>query len=235
MSPAWRRYSITRLALAERRWLCDELSARGHQANSVIVADDDNLDIAQEYGFETVERDNTDLGARFNAGFQYAADQGCDLFVHVGSDDWIHPDTFNVLDKIGLDGCLVAQRRFVIADLDRGTARRCYAGNMWGSIPWLIPRSAMAAFAPIRPGLMRGIDAALAIGLTSRINWIFQDSQPEWCVDWKTTTNLTPYRGVAYALGFGDEQEPWPLLSGFYPAYLIEQARSLSEGDRCAS
>jgi len=81
VSPAWQRYAITRLALAERRWLCDELAARGHTANSVIVSDDDNLDIAAEYGFPTVERDNSDLGERFNAGYKYAADQGADLIV----------------------------------------------------------------------------------------------------------------------------------------------------------
>lgn len=223
--------------LAQRRWLCDTLASRGLTANSVIVADDENLDIAHKHGFPTVERDNSDLGAKFNAGYQYAADQGADLFVHVGSDDWIHPDTFDILDEIDLGGCLVAHRNFLVVDLERNVAKRCHARGMWGSIPWLIPRSAMAAagFAPSRGGLMRGIDAAVAIGLTTRVDWIFQDTPAEWCVDWKTKTNLTPYVGLVYTLGFGDEQEPWPLLSGFYPSDLIEQARSLSEGDRCGS
>ena len=70
VSPAWRRFDVTRLALAERRWLCDELATRGITANSVIVADDENLDIAREYDFHTITMDNSDLGLRFNAGYK---------------------------------------------------------------------------------------------------------------------------------------------------------------------
>ena len=95
---------MTRLALAQRRWLCDELAARGLDANCVIVADDENLDIAREYGFDTVEVDNRGLGRRFNAGYRHAADQGADYLVHVGSDDWVHPDLFDILRQNDLSG-----------------------------------------------------------------------------------------------------------------------------------
>lgn len=245
VSPAWSRFTVTRLALAERRWLCDELASRGHQANSVIVADDDNLDIAAEYGFHTVELDNTDLGAKFNAGYRYAARQDADLFVHVGSDDWIHPDTFGVIDKMDLefaddmepdDGgtivwtpgpILIAQRRLLIVDLNRQAARRCQVKNRWGCIPWLIPRAALQprGFAPIPKGLKRGIDGALAHGLGHKLNWVWQDAQHAWCVDWKTEMNLTPYIGLSHSLGDGDEQEAWPILSEFYPDALVEAAK----------
>lgn len=244
-SPAWRRYPITRLVLAQRRWLCDELAARGVQANSVIVADDANLEIAQEFGFPTVELDNSDLGKRFNAGYRYAADQGCDVFVHVGSDDWIHPDTFRILDNVDLDDVprptpapgqpvvwrrspqAVAQRRLLLVDLDEGRAQRCFVHGRYGCIPWLIPRKVMATekFAPIQPGLMRGIDGALVRGLRTRPNWIFQDAPDEWCVDFKTGWNVTPYRGVAAALANGPEEEPWELLADFYPQHLVDLAR----------
>lgn len=247
VSPAWRRYSVTRLVLAQRRWLCDELAARGMQANSVIVADDHNLDIAAEYGFPTVEKDNTDLGARFNVGYQYAAEQGADIFVHVGSDDWIHPDAFNVLDVIDLEKTpaadptpgapivwrkapqVVAQRRLLIVDLARGQSQRCFVKSMYGCIPWLIPRSALkpSGFSPIAPGLMRGIDGALLRGMKMRPNWIVQDAPDEWCVDFKTETNVTPYRGLAHTLGVGDEEDPWPMLAEFYPPHLIAMARNL--------
>ena len=240
MSPAWQRYAITRLALAERRWLCDELAARGHTANSVIVSDDDNLDIAAEYGFPTVERDNSDLGERFNAGYEYAADQGADVFVHIGSDDWVHPDTFNVLDNMSLeygadelpqDGVivwspgpiLVAQRRLMFVGTRRRTAQRCYVRNQWGCIPWIIPRAALepTGFRPLPKGLMRGIDHALAHGLGHRLNWVWQDGCAEWCVDWKSETNLTSYVGVAHTLADGAAQDPGEALAGWYPEDLI--------------
>lgn len=232
VSPAWGRFAVTRLVLAQRRWLCDTLASRGLTANSVIVADDENLDIAAEYGFATVELDNSDLGARFNAGYQYAAEQGAAIFVHVGSDDWVHPDTFNVLNEQNPEPFLVAQRSYLILDLHAQVAKRCYVSNMWGSIPWLISRRAMETteFAPIeKAGLMRGIDGAIASRLTIKgVNWVFQDAPAEWCVDWKTATNLTPYLGVAHTLGVGDEQEPSQVLDGWYPRDLIEQARGAS-------
>ena len=240
---------MTRMVLAERRWLCDELALRGLQADSVIVADDENLDIAREFGFSTVELGNTDLGAKFNAGYQFAAGQGADVFVHVGSDDWVHPDTFSILRDVDLDVApmpmptpgnpvvwrrspqVVGQRRIAVVDLSRGVVQRCFVHGRFGCIPWLIPRKALEpeGFAPIGPGHMRGIDGALVRGLSSRPSWLFQDAPDEWCVDFKTETNVTPYRGLAHSLGVGEEEEDaWLMLAEFYPEYLIEMARSLA-------
>lgn len=249
VSPAWRRFEVTRLALAERRWLCDELASRGHEAWSVIVADDENLEIAREYGFDTVEMDNSDLGRKFNAGYKYAADQGADVFVHVGSDDWVHPDTFAILGEVDLETFAaampplgqsvvwrrapqcVAQRHVTLVDLGRGTLQRCIVLGNYGCIPWLIPRVAMESvgFAPIQPGLRRGIDGALVRGMRSRPNWVFQESDEDWCVDFKSPVNLTPYRGLVHSLGYGEALDPWPVLAEKYPADLVEMAQRVHE------
>jgi hypothetical protein len=235
------------MVLAERRWLCDEMASRGVQANSVIVADDENLDIAADFGFPTVELDNSDLGARFNAGYRYAADAGANVFVHVGSDDWIHPDSFNILDQVDIETDapmpdptpgnpvvwrrtpqVIAQRRICLVDLARGVGQRCFVHGRWGCIPWMIPRRALEpeAFTPIGAGHMRGIDGQLVRGMTTRPTWFFQDAPDEWCVDFKTETNVTPYKSVAPALGVGDEEDPWPMLAEFYPPHLIDLARA---------
>lgn len=246
VSPAWGRYAVTRLALAQRRWLCDTLTSRGQTANSVIVADDDNLDIAREYGFETVEKDNTDVGAKFNAGYKYAADQGADVFVHVGSDDWLHPNAFNVLETLNLDAHepeiesggaavwtpgqpqIVAQRHLTLVDLTRGVARRCQVQGRYGCIPWLIPRSALKPYRymPIAPGYMRGIDGALIRGMKRSPNWHFQDADPLWCVDFKSDTNITAYRAIADSLGMTTtDEDPWALLRTMYPRRLVYMAQ----------
>ena len=44
-------------------------------------------------------RGNEDLGEKFNAGYRYAGRMGAQLFVHIGSDDWVHPDVFDILDQ----------------------------------------------------------------------------------------------------------------------------------------
>lgn len=237
VSPAFGRVAVTDLVLAERRWLCDRLAERGWAANSVIVADDDNLDVARSYGFATVELGNDDLGAKFNAGYRYAAKQGADVFVHVGSDDWVHPDAFDVLADTDLSsfepdmsaGCavwsdgpeIVTQKRLTVVSLVAGIGRRCQVRGRWGCIPWLIPRNALqpSGFQPLKLGLRRGIDGALARKLQA--NWTVRDAPAEWIVDFKTGENITPYAGLASALGVGDETAPAEMLAPFYPADLV--------------
>lgn len=243
VSPAFRRPAVTRLALAQRRWLCDTLETRGHEAHSVIVADDENLDVAREYGFDTVEMANTDLGMKFNAGFQYAAGQGADIFVHIGSDDWVHPDVFNILNRIDLSKPpqvdwdeldkakvyrhaphVVSQRRATIADLTRGRLTRCNITGSRGCIPWLIPRCVMEAnrFAPIPLGLKRGMDGALARSLRARPNWIYQRAENDWLVDFKSRVNITSY-GDLSSIAVGPECD-FSVLRSSYPGELVDMA-----------
>jgi glycosyltransferase involved in cell wall biosynthesis len=249
VSPAWQRFDVTYLVLHQRRWLCDELAKVGLTANAVIVADDENLEIAEHFGFPTVELDNTDLGARFNAGYQYAAGEGADVFCHIGSDDWVHPDLFKILTTVDLEEdtpppmpavgeavvwrrspAIVGHRRILLANLETGRSVRCFVPTKHGCIPWLIPRKALEreAFAPIEPGLSRGIDGALVRGMSARPTWIFQNGPDEWCVDWKTSSNLTAYKELSYSIGMEEEREPWDSLTEFYPVHLVEEAMSLA-------
>lgn len=249
VSPAWRRYDVTRLALAERRWLCEVLAARGWTANSVVVADDDNQQIARELGFHTLEMPNTDLGEKFNAGYLYAASHGADVVVHIGSDDWLHPDALTILDRVDLTThpefdtevgvavwsigpTVAALRRLTLVDLVRGVAQRCQVKGSYGCIPWLVPRPALSpsGYSPIQPGFMRGIDGALVRGMGHDINWIFQEHAPAgWCVDFKTHTNITPYNAIASSLGMGPEGDAYTMLAEHYPAHLVDLARETAE------
>lgn len=244
VSPAWRRYSVTRVALAERRWLCGELEAMGHEAHGVIVADDDNLDVAREYGFDTVERPNHDLGAKFNAGWQYAADRGAEIFVHIGSDDWVHPRAFQVLDELDLSlapypeftpgapqvwrraPMVVAQRSCTLVNMAQATALRCRVAGRHGVIPWLIPRVVMesAGFQPVEPGQQRGIDGALVRGLPKRPNWVFQDMPDDTLVDFKSGVNITRYEELAHNLGVA-EPTGLDVLARSYPQHLVDMAQ----------
>lgn len=62
----------------------------------LIVSDDENLDAAAGEGLSTLEHDNR-LGARLNAGYTLAHDQGYDYTCAVGNDSFIHPDRFQWL------------------------------------------------------------------------------------------------------------------------------------------
>lgn len=248
VSPAWRRFAVTRLALAQRAHLVTELAARGLEAHCVVVADDENLDIAREFGFETVEMNNRWLGRRFNAGYEYAARQGADYFVHIGSDDWVHPDVFGVLPYSELAAgdalptpelpvvvrsnapAMVVGSEIAIVDLLGGRMRRCRTRGRTGVVPWILPRRLLerSGFRPIREDAERGIDGSLVCGLGLRPNIVFHDPHPLARVDFKSAVNLTPYGALAH-LGRGRVEDPWPALAEIYPAELVELARETHE------
>jgi glycosyltransferase involved in cell wall biosynthesis len=233
VSPAWRRYEVTRLVLAQRARLVTELAVRGLEAVSLIVADDENLDIAREYGSQTVEAPNKALGRKCNTGLKHACDHGADYIVWVGSDDWVHPDAFNpLIDRPapakGERPPILLGHRIAAVDLQAGVLRRCNSPSRFGAIPWIIHRSLLepAKFMPLRPNVDRGLDGTLIRGLKrSRVAPTFEhyDPNPVRCVDFKSATNINPY-SLLSKLGDAPEESPWPVLAEHYPQDLVDLA-----------
>lgn len=195
----------------------------------MIVADDANLEIAREHGFATVEMGNDYLGARFNAGIRYACVEGnADYVVHIGSDDWAHPDLFD-----DLAGPLVVGtgRRIALVDLEHGVAQVCHVRGQYGVIPWILPRAVLepSGFEPCLREQLRGIDGSLVRGLTSRPEWRFHDPHDLARVDFKSAVNITSYsalRSIATGVEIAD---PWARLAEIYPADLVTLARETHE------
>ena len=248
VSPAWGRFTVTRLALAQRAHLTGELAARGINLQVLIVADDENLDIAREFGFRTLERPNDRLGLRFNDGIQHAAGEGADFITVVGSDDWVHPDLF---DRLPADNppepVLSTDRPFVswtpgvaeavtgreiaIVDLASGRLRSCRGTSRAGVIPWVFPRKALqpCGFRPVPDRQQRGLDGAMVAGLGVQPEWVFHDPHDLCRVDFKSPVNLNTYRNVTAAIGYGDERPAWNTLADRYPAELVRMARAVGE------
>jgi hypothetical protein len=226
VSPAWGREEISELVFSQRRWLCEELGRMGLEAQVVIVADDANLDIAEDNGFHTVEMDNSALARRFNAGYAYAAAEGADWFVHVGSDDWMHPSIFEGLGQAGEH--VLTRRQLSFVDMGRDRLVRCTSQGVYGTIPWIIPRALLAGsnFHPCpKPERMRGMDSAVA-SCIPRGAWVFQEGDGLELVDFKSETNINRYDQVSSALASRGEEDAWEALATRYPAPLVEMARS---------
>lgn len=243
VSAAWRRFDVTRLALAQRARLCDALAERGLRATAVIVADDENLEIAQEFGFATYEqRNDLGLGVKFNHGIEFACTQlDAEYVVLIGSDDWVHESVFDLLpEKLTLPELptpekpvvigravpeVIAGSWITICDLRSGRARHCHARGQLGVIPWVLPREALepSGFRPIPEMQKRGIDGALWRGLKIRPKWTLVDPQPFARVDFKSDTNLNSYEAISDSIGEGDEFTI-ESLRAHYPGDLVEQA-----------
>jgi glycosyltransferase involved in cell wall biosynthesis len=241
---------VTRLALAQWRHLADELEPVGITIRAVVVADDENLEVAASYGFDTVKMDNSMLGAKVNAGISYAGEHGADFIVTIGSDDWVHPDFFLPLldgDENGppppmptdekpwavwADGPQVlGGRTMFLVDLMAEEGRMVRSNGAHGVIPWVFPRAVFAArrFQPVprqRLGVDRGLDGAILSGLPTRPGWFYHDPHEMTRVDFKSSCNLTPYPGLSFNLGYGPvELDPWARLAEHYPAWLVDMAR----------
>lgn len=225
---------MTELVLAQRQRLCGELASRGFDAHSLIVADDENLDIARRYGSETVEAPNRRLGEKCNIGLRHAGAAGADWIVWIGSDDWVHPDVFDpILDEPELSERslppILLGHRLIVLDLKRGVLRRSSSPSRFGAIPWIIHRRRLerVGFAPLRRDLGRGLDGALIRGLKkARVApaWHYYNPHEFRCVDFKSEVNLNSYELVS-RLGVQPEEPAWEALAERYPADLVERAR----------
>jgi hypothetical protein len=249
VSAAWRRYDVTRLALAQRAHLCGELAGRGIDATCVIVADDENLDIAQEFGFVGLERPNDYLGRKFNDGLEHACRfMEADFAVLIGSDDWMHIDLFDRLPLPSADlpeltaetqfvvghqeAEVITGREIVLVDLPGGRMRHCESKGRYGVIPWILHRKALepSGFRPIKDTLQRGIDGSLIAGLRMRPVWVFRDPHDLSRVDFKSDVSMSPYEQTTSMTGVGVEiLDPWTELARKYPADLVTNARETSE------
>ena len=230
-SAAWRRFDVTRLVLRQRQRLCVELAATGIHAVSLIAADDENLEIAAEYGAETIETPNDPLGRKCTLMLRHAAEL-FDWVVWVGSDDWIHPDVFAPLDGRDRPVSIIRGFRLVTVNLDTGQLRRINSPSEYGGIPWLLDSRMIRGKTgdAIRSDLDRGLDGALIRGLR-RLHkpLVFEDHDPHEfrCVDFKTRDNLTTYEGLAASKGYGDAGTAWDELRGWYANDLVNEARAL--------
>lgn len=244
LSAAWGRFDVTRLVLAQRQRVCEELASRGVDAGMLIVADDENLDVAREYGAETVEAPNKPLGGKWNKGLLHAADSGADWIVWVGSDDWIHPAVFDpILNRDATaDPVILSGHRLAIVDMVAGSLQRIETPSPYGAIPWILDARLIRDAAHrrngehlglLQPAIDRGLDGALIRALRrGRVNfrWKYDDPNDFRCVDFKTRANITPFEGLARNLGVGERENAWEALREHFPADLVQKASDLSEG-----
>jgi len=223
VTPAWRRFAVTRLAFAQRRHLCDELAVRGIAANCVVIADDENIEIAGEFGFPAIEMDNTYLGKKVNAGFRYAAEQGADFVAFCGSDAWMHEDLFDAL-LIDTQPPIISGHAMAVVDLENARMRNASTRGRYGCPPWFIPRWVLEAsqYHPVSGSMTRGLELGIVHGLNCAPEWKFHDPHPLARIDFKSDVNMTPYAAAGNPRA--QEVDAWGSLAEHYPQHLIALA-----------
>jgi hypothetical protein len=226
VTPAWQRFDLTRVVLEQRRLVIDWLAARHVEARCVVVADDANAEIAQELGCDVLNRKNYALGRKFNDGIEWAARNGAEWIVPIGSDSFIDPVYLFPLPEPGV---LRSSTVYALAQPHR--LGRLRSKTPMGVGPYMIPRTHLPkSLRPAAEYRKRGVDTSTMRGL--RRGWTREmvDLHPWQYVGFRHEARaeghpqLNSYEKLYMVLGVGEEYEVADRLSEFYPPRLVERA-----------
>jgi hypothetical protein len=228
VTPAWQRFKMTAVCLEQRRRVIAELEAHGIEAHQVVIADDENLDIARGLGAEVVERDNDMVGRKFNDGMEYAGQHGAEWVVPIGSDSWIASDYFLDLDP---DPAVTRTSEAYCVVMPHRLAQLWVSPQKldWSAGPYVFHRSLLepAGFRPSAEN-SRMVDTSTIAGIVAAtgrpIGWQTRTVHPFQYVGFRVEPLMTSYGSLRKRWGVS-EVEPWGTLRRYYPADLVEQAR----------
>lgn len=228
VTPAWKRYELTAVCLEQRSRSIDYLASYGIDAHCVVVADDENLDIARGFGFDTVEQNNNGLGRKWNDGTEYAAKQGAEWIVPIGSDSWLDPDYLRDLPR----------RRFtrtsgLYAVVTADKLAKCNVTNPRLSAgPYVFHRSLLEAsgFRPTDDDNSTNTDHSTLSGIgRERIKWEHKDIHPLQYVGFRGEPHMTSYASLVRMWGVSEHDDPWDQLKAHYPKDLVTKAQRVME------
>jgi hypothetical protein len=230
-TPAHGRLDLSEVCFDQHAWVARWLRPKGIEVASCVVACDENLELAHDRGFYTVERANDHLGARWNDAYQYAANQGADFICPLGSDSWIHPEFFTTLPPARSREMLTG-KAYAVVDETGGRLAHLEIVHAGGVGPNVIPTWLLRAsgWRPVTEHLHRGCDHSLisTIGVDHDLQLRWHDFDSAQYIGFKTGgTQLNSYDQLTVRYSKTDPVDPWPELARIFPAELVEAARNV--------
>lgn len=232
--PAHGRLEMSAACLRQLARTCDQLTEHDIKASAVVIAEDDNLDIAADLGFATVERENRALGRKLNDGYELAARAGVDYVVPFGTDDCVDHNLFAgdlPTDKIR------AHRLSAIVDENGARLRTVKVTYDGGDGIRVIPLQMLKClgYRPIDEDRNRAMDTSTTIRVARANNcrqaalFVYHDLHPLQICEFKSPSEqLNAYKPVADSFGYGDESEtPFADLEAVYPREFLEEVVSV--------
>jgi glycosyltransferase involved in cell wall biosynthesis len=223
ITPAWQRYELTRLCLWQRRTVCDHLASKGIHATCLVIADDENLDTAREYGFETLESPNDFLSRRFNDGYEYAGRNGFDYVCPIGSDSWIDPELLEELPSRRMQ----VSRNYAVVREDGERIAELALRTPFGFGCFTLPTEMLKKFdyRPCAENLAKGCDGslfkALYRSLSHRPRVTIRELGPLDIVAFRSELQITPYERLVQRHGAREMPDPFERLRMRYPSDLV--------------
>ena len=225
VTPAHQRVELTAVCLEQRVLVREELAKLGVEAHCVVIADDENLDVARALGMHTVERDNTFLSRKFNDGEEYAGRRGAEWIVPLGSDAFVDPAYFLPLPQ---PRHTRTSAMYAPVEVDRLAELK--VGRI-GAGPHMFHRSLMepVGFRPLPETLNKNCDYNTVVGFRRPLTWEWRDVHPLQNIGFRYHPLITSYAGMWRKWGVVERTDPWQRLAAVYPPDLVERARLLME------
>ena len=224
LTPVWQRFSLTEICLLQRRHACDYLKEHhGLDATCIVIGSDENLEIAESFGFIGQHHENLAvaahvnrgepyvcLGMKFNAGYGRAYEEGIDLVFPIGSDSWIDPIYFSELPE---PGELLLSRAYNLVTPDaqrRGALWIGWEGGVqWISWTkdWLHRRRHTGVFEVVSPDLSKGCDTSTWVHKHQEIRvGEHHHHQLEYVAFQSPSNQITDYAHIMSKYGVGEVQ-----------------------------
>lgn len=224
ITPAWQRYELSTICFEARVWAISKLKAAGIEARCVVIADDQNLEIARSFGFDTVWRDNEYLGQRFNDGHEFAAKQGATHVVPVGSDSFLDP-TFLIGNLPGPKS-ITCSPNYAVVDR-RGLKRQNIRIDKFYGVTYCLNVQALKQrnYRPCRDNLHRGCDTS-TVGSLGKLHYKFREVHDLECVAFQSAVQITQWQKLAEQWGAKITHRPFSGLDEVYPVDLVNSIKA---------
>lgn len=228
--PAHGRLGMSRACLGQLARTCAELEVSGVDATAVVIAEDENLEIAAGLGFIAVDRPNHPLGRKINDGYQHAAAAGVTHVVPFGTDDVIDPAL--LLGDLPTDK-VTAHRLSAIVDETGTRLRRIKVSYEGGDGIRVIPTRMLQAlrYRPLEDDRDRGMDGSMTTGLARAMRcvprdlFVYNDLHDLQLVEFKSRgEQLNDYRSTSESFGYATESRSALVdLAGVYPDVFLDE------------
>ena len=227
VTPAWKRFNVSRVVFSNFNWIRKSLS-KSINIQVVIIANDLNLNIAKEFGFHTVVSPNHFLGEKFNDGYEFAFKHGADIVIPVGSDSLISPGIIKRGVKLSkVNNIVFSSMHSVIREDGRmiGNIKTASAKNRSnkGAL-WLYRRDVMSkvGFRPCDNRIKKGCDRSTLKSLVDKkTKFILNDINFYQHVGIKSKNHQICKYHDYKAQFVSQVAEPFEILKKYYPKNTI--------------
>jgi hypothetical protein len=209
-------------------------SKYGVEAHCVVVGDDDNIEIAQEFGLDVVLQNNEHLGRKWNDGHEHAINHGATHIMPVGSDSWVNLDWWLQPGGLVRDDRIIASRNYDIVHRD-GTRRVHIWIPIAFGVHFVMPTAMMTGrkSRPCREDLSRGCDTSTLRTIDpGHRNLIFSEAHELESVAFQSRPQITNYNNMRSKFGKAETTEPFSGLAALYGEELADEIEAFYRTER---